>query len=156
MILLYHFRRCPWYKVFNHVPFGGNTAVMSEKAKSGTHQAPKKRLGRMPGSPRVPGSGRKIGTPNRIPASAKEIIVSSKWPLKLLLDIAAGRRQRVGTPSEPRFVYPSVEQRMAASRTLLAIPISRRLAPSFPALAATLSRCAICRLRKAQDASHFC
>jgi hypothetical protein len=93
-----------------------------------------RRPGRKPGLPKVPGSGRQKGKPNSITRDVKELILSTGKPVKLLLDVAAGKRVRVGSPTEPRYVYPNVEQRMAAAKTLLA-----KICPDLQSVSAELS-----------------
>lgn len=93
-----------------------------------------RRPGRKPGLPKVPGSGRKPGQRNAITRDVKELILSTGKPVKLLLDVAAGKRVRVGSPTEPRYVYPNVEQRMAAAKTLLA-----KICPDLQSVSAELS-----------------
>lgn len=78
--------------------------------------------GRKPGSPRVPGSGRKVGTKNKVTLPVKEMILTRGRPVELLCDVSRGLRIRVGPqagPGEPEWCYPDLPTRINAARTLL-------------------------------------
>jgi len=79
-----------------------------------------KRRGRRPGSPKTSGSGIKKGQKKTFTNDLKEEILVRGQPIKLLCDIARGVRVRVGAQAGPNkeYVYPSLEQRISASRYL--------------------------------------
>jgi hypothetical protein len=82
--------------------------------------------GRRSGMPRVPGSGRKAGTPNATTAELRQLIIAKGRPLEFLCAVASGQRIRVGPlagPGEAKYVYPNLEQRLRAA-TILAGKIS--------------------------------
>lgn len=84
--------------------------------------APRKR-GRPAGLGKVPGSGRKKGTPNHTTADAKALILARGKPIEFLCDVIQGRRVRVGPqagPGEARYEYPSLTDRMRAAVALAA------------------------------------
>ena len=74
-----------------------------------------KRPGRKPGSPRVAGSGRKVGTKNKITLPIKEMILKRGKPVELLCDVSRGLKIRVGPqagPGAPEWVYPDLPTRI--------------------------------------------
>lgn len=79
-------------------------------------QPPRRRPGRPKGSPKVPGSGRRPGTPNRTTAEIRELIQKRGRPIELLCAIAAGRRIKTG---RGQYAYPDLQERAAAARLLL-------------------------------------
>jgi len=79
-------------------------------------QPARRKPGRPKGSPRVPGSGRKAGTPNRTTAEIRELIQKRGRPVELLCAIAAGRRVKVG---RGQYAYPDLQERAAAAKLLL-------------------------------------
>lgn len=80
-----------------------------------------RRPGRPKGIPRAPGSGRKKGTPNRLTAEMKAIIIEKGRPLDLLCAIAAGKLVKVGgtEPGTSIKVIPSLSERLAAAQILI-------------------------------------
>jgi hypothetical protein len=77
--------------------------------------------GRLPGSPRPAGAGRKKGVPNSVTAELREKITAAK-PIEFLIKVCEGQRIRVGPQAGPiagQFVYPSVEQRLRAAELLV-------------------------------------
>jgi hypothetical protein len=77
--------------------------------------------GRPKGLGRTPGSGRKPGTPNRTTAQLRELISVKGKPIEFLCKVADGQRIRVGPqggPGKASFCYPSMEQRLEASKIL--------------------------------------
>jgi hypothetical protein len=82
----------------------------------------RKKRGRKPGCEKIPGSGRKPGTGNKISHDLKEVILARGKPLELLCDISRGVRVRVGPqagPSEPQYTYPTLQERASAAKILL-------------------------------------
>lgn len=79
------------------------------------------RPGRKPGSPKVPGSGRRVGTPNKPRVDLREMILNRGRPIELLCDISRGVKIRVGPQAGPEasFAYPSLQERAAAARILI-------------------------------------
>lgn len=78
------------------------------------------RRGRPAGLPKS--GGRKPGVPNKVTADLKAIILKRGRPIELLCDVARGLKVRVGPqagPGEPTFTYPTLQDRLAAARTLL-------------------------------------
>ena len=85
--------------------------------------APKRRPGRPRGLGKVPGSGRRKNTPNKIQASLREKIVKDGSPLELLISVARGARILVADPEDPSrrtYQYPSMAERQTAARVLAA------------------------------------
>lgn len=87
-----------------------------------------RKRGRAPGSPRVAGSGRKAGTPNKTTADVRQQIIDRAAPVDVLVAIAAGKRMRCGSEiklvdgrprSVPIWQQPTIEQRLKAASTLL-------------------------------------
>jgi hypothetical protein len=81
----------------------------------------RRRPGRLPGSPRVPGSGRRAGTPNVLTSDLREVIATKGKPVEFLCKIVQGLRVRVGPqagPGEPTYVYPSLAQRIEVALAL--------------------------------------
>ena len=83
--------------------------------------APEKgRPGRRKGTRKT--GGRKKGVPNKISRDVKETILKRGKPLELLCDVARGVKIRVGPqagPEKPEYQYPSLQERIAAAKTLL-------------------------------------
>ena len=80
-----------------------------------------KRRGRKPGSPKVPGSGRKPGTRNLVSSELRLMILNRGRPFELLADVSRGLKVRVGPqagPGEPEYIYPTLEQRIEAAKIL--------------------------------------
>jgi hypothetical protein len=86
------------------------------------HDNPLKRPpGRPKGLGKVPGSGRKSGTPNKMTKDVREYIMDKGRPLELLFKIARGYKVKVGDPEgNAKKIYPSLTDRAAAAKTLLA------------------------------------
>ena len=87
-------------------------------AASGSGVSPKRGPGRAKGSPRPPGAGRKKGTPNRVTAIGRSVIIKKSMALPFLCDVTAGRRFKVADPNNPSKnipVYPTTEQRLRAA-----------------------------------------
>ncbi len=78
--------------------------------------------GRLKGAPKVPGSGRKRGTPNHVNAATAEQIFSVINPLEFLAKIARGDRVvavPVGGDGKSRvWLFPTLDQRITAATTL--------------------------------------
>ncbi len=86
-------------------------------------QPERKKPGRKPGSPRVPGSGRQRGTPNAVTRDVRELIIAHYRPIEFLGRVLLGQRIRVGPLAgvdKPIFIYPSLQQRMDAAKILAA------------------------------------
>src|SRR5690606_5595336 len=79
-------------------------------------QPPRRKPGRPKGSPKVPGSGRKPGQPNRSTKELRELIMKRGRPIELLAAVCAGRRVKTGYKT---YEYPTMEARLAAARLLL-------------------------------------
>jgi hypothetical protein len=82
----------------------------------------KRRPGRQKGLGKVKGSGRKPGQPNKITKDIKETIMKRGKPLELLCDVVRGKKIRVGPqagPGEPKYVYPTLQDRVSAARVLI-------------------------------------
>lgn len=89
------------------------------------------RVGRPKGSPRVPGSGRQPGTPNKVNRNARDLISAKGKPLEFLCDVVRGRKIRIGHqagPGEPEYRYPTFEERLRAAMIL-----SAKVAPDLKA-----------------------
>src|SRR5690606_14981251 len=67
-------------------------------------------------SPKVPGSGRKPGQPNRSTKELRELIMRRGRPIELLAAVCAGRRVKTGYKT---YEYPTMEARLAAAKLLL-------------------------------------
>ncbi len=83
---------------------------------------PKRRPGRPKGLGKVPGSGRKKGTPNKHSAEMREYIAKHSNDVAFLCQVAAGKRFYAADPKEPNkriYLYPSIDQRIQASQILL-------------------------------------
>ncbi len=110
--------------------------VLVPDGESGTHQAAakangaagevrpaKRKGGRKPGMPKVPGSGLQKGQRKTFNRDLKELILSRGRPVDLLCNVSRGLKIRVGPqagPGEPTYVYPDLQTRLYAARTLLA------------------------------------
>ncbi len=82
---------------------------------------PKRRPGRPKGLGKVPGSGRKKGTPNKHSAEMREFIARHSGDIEFLCQIAAGKRFLAADPKEPTkriYLFPSGEMRLQASQIL--------------------------------------
>ena len=87
---------------------------------NGAGNVPLKR-GRKPGSPKPAGSGRKKGTPNKQTIATRAQILEKCDPLKILADVALGKRWAVVDPADSSkriLSYPSGDQRIHAVTTL--------------------------------------
>lgn len=87
--------------------------------------------GRPKGSPKPAGSGRRKGTPNKQTISTREQILEQCDPLKLLADVALGKRWVVVDPADSSkriWSYPSGDQRIHAVTSL-----ARKVAPDLRA-----------------------
>jgi hypothetical protein len=83
--------------------------------------SPKRPPGRPRGLGKVPGSGRKPGTPNKLTQDVREYIMEKGQPLELLFKIARGYKIKVGdSDGNAAKIYPSLTDRAAAARALLA------------------------------------
>ena len=81
----------------------------------------KKKRGRKPGSPKPAGSGRRKGTPNKQTIATREQILEQCDPLKILADVALGKRWAVVDPTDSSkriWSFPSGDQRIHAVTTL--------------------------------------
>ena len=81
------------------------------------------RPGRAKGSLRVPGSGRKRGTPNKVVGDLRELVLTKGKPIEFLCAVVQGKRVRVGPiacPGAPEWVYPSFADRLKAAAILAA------------------------------------
>ena len=81
----------------------------------------KRKVGRPPGIPRTPGSGRQKGTPNRTNAVGRDFIIKEGAPIAFLCQVVRGRK--FTSAKEPggaeRIVsFPSLDQRLNAARIL--------------------------------------
>ena len=65
---------------------------------------------------RPPGSGRQRGTPNHVNRNARELIITKGKPIEFLCRVVRGKRIRLDGGS---WVYPSLDQRLMASKWLL-------------------------------------
>jgi len=91
-------------------------------------EPPKRRRGRPPGSPKVPGSGRPPRP--KTPAELRNHIIAELDKIEPLLEIAQRRQIRLSGPTGKSYLgYASVDQQLAAWRLLLA--------KALPDLAAT-------------------
>ena len=82
---------------------------------------PKRPQGRPKGLGRVPGSGRKKGTANKVTQDVRDYIMDKGKPLELLFKICAGNLIKVGdADGGSKKVYPSLADRATAARVLLA------------------------------------
>ncbi len=87
--------------------------------------------GRPKGLGRVPGSGRKKGTPNRSTAQTRERILELADPIAFMADVMKGKRMvAAGEPgdSTKTWCYPTLEQRHRAGEVLM-----KRLMPELKA-----------------------
>lgn len=85
--------------------------------------------GRAKGSPKPAGSGRRKGTPNKQTISTREQILEQCDPLKILADVALGKRWVVVDPADSSkriWSYPSGDQRIHAVTSL-----ARKVAPDL-------------------------
>ena len=90
-----------------------------------------RRPGRRPGSPKVPGSGRKKGTPNAVTRDLRELIARRGRPLELLADVCRGVKIRVGPqagPGDATYEYPCLQMRVEAAKIL-----AKKLLPDLSA-----------------------
>lgn len=86
-----------------------------------TKRAPGRPVGSRNANGKVPGSGRRAGTPNRSTEVGRSFIIDRGWPLAFLCDLAAGRQVSVANPENPRKkikVYPDMKERRAAAAIL--------------------------------------
>ena len=63
---------------------------------------PKRRPGRPKGLGKVPGSGRRRGTPNKHSAEMREYIAKHSGDIEFLCGIAAGKRFLAADPADPK------------------------------------------------------
>jgi len=73
--------------------------------------------------PRVTGSGRKRGTPNKVVGDLRQLVLTKGRPIEFLCNVVRGQRVRVGPvagPGEPEWVYPSFADRLKAAAILAA------------------------------------
>ena len=94
-----------------------------------TDTTEKAKAGRPKGRGRVPGSGRKKGTPNRSTAQTRERILELSDPIAFMADVMKGKRMvAAGEPgdSTKTWVYPTLEQRHRAGEVLM-----KRLIPEL-------------------------
>ena len=97
-----------------------------------TTEKPKRGPGRPKGLGRVPGSGRKKGTPNRDRAATIEKIMREADPLLYLCKIARGDRLEAGAGSKATkktWWFPTGDQRITALQTL-----ARKVLPDMKAV----------------------
>ncbi len=97
-----------------------------------TTEKPKRGPGRPKGLGRVPGSGRKRGTPNKDRAATIEKIMRQADPLDFLCKVCNG--DRMSAASEPgakskTWWYPTGDQRISAAQTL-----ARKVLPDMKAV----------------------
>jgi hypothetical protein len=93
--------------------------IPTGKAKDVADAAPKRKPGRPKGLPKT--GGRKRPAP--IPVELREYIHRRGRPLELLNAIASGRKVQAADPENPgakKSVYPTLPDRIAAARVLLA------------------------------------
>ena len=103
---------------------GGGKATPGVPAKRGR--------GRLKGSPRVPGAGRKRGTPNKLTQITRSYITKEGCPIRLLCQIASGKRiKAAGEPGALKRVgvYPTLAERLRAAETL-----ARKIVPDMKAV----------------------
>ncbi len=77
--------------------------------------------GRPKGLGKVPGSGRKKGTPNRHTTKMREYIAKHSGDITFLCQVAAGRRFYAADPENPNkriYLYPTGDQRLQAAQIL--------------------------------------
>lgn len=81
----------------------------------------KGRRGRKPGYGKVPGCGLKKGQKIVTEDVKRQILIKGK-PLELLCNVSRGLKIRVGPQAGPgaKYVYPSLQERIAAAKLLLA------------------------------------
>jgi len=73
--------------------------------------------------PRVIGSGREPGTPNKIVGDLRQLVLTNGRPIEFLCSVVRGQRVRVGPvagPGAPEWVYPSFADRLKAAAILAA------------------------------------
>ncbi len=94
------------------------------------------RLGRGPGRQKglgkVPGSGRKKGTPNRSTAQTREYIQKQADPITFLCQVCRGLQFEAALDSgdaKKAKMYPTLEQRLHAAQTL-----ARKVLPDMKAV----------------------
>ena len=81
---------------------------------------PKRRPGRPKGLGKVPGSGRKAGTPNKLTKDVRNYILEKGKPLELLFKISCGHKIKVGdADGNAKRIYPSLADRASAAKVLL-------------------------------------
>ena len=81
---------------------------------------PKRGPGRPKGIAKVPGSGRKAGTPNKLTKDVRNYILEKGKPLELLFKISCGHKIKVGdADGNAKRVYPSLADRASAAKVLL-------------------------------------
>jgi hypothetical protein len=81
---------------------------------------PNRGPGRPKGFGKVPGSGRKAGTPNKLTLDVRTYIMEKGKPLELLFKISCGQKVKVGdVDGNSKLIYPSLTDRASAARALL-------------------------------------
>jgi hypothetical protein len=119
-------------KISNHIvtqipsldPVGAGTDASRPKMASvdGTslEAPPKRKPGRPKGLGKVPGSGRKAGTPNKLTKDVRNYILEKGKPLELLFKISCGHKIKVGdADGNAKRIYPSLADRASAAKVLL-------------------------------------
>ena len=103
---------------------GGGTDVSSLEVASvdgnSLEALPKRKPGRPKGLGKVPGSGRKAGTPNKLTKDVRNYILEKGKPLELLFKISCGHKIKVGdADGNAKRIYPSLADRASAAKVLL-------------------------------------
>src|SRR5271168_2112011 len=83
---------------------------------------PQAKRGRPPGSPKIPGSGRRAGTPNEMTIAIRAEILQRMKPHEFLFRVMKGRPIRCGAPAAGpggKFAMPNLAQMMDAAMSLL-------------------------------------
>lgn len=97
-----------------------------------TTDQPKRGPGRPKGLGKVPGSGRKRGTPNRDRAATIERIMKESDPIGFLCQVARGVRMAAAEEAGNKkrgWIFPSLDQRISAAQTLC-----RKVLPDMKAI----------------------
>ncbi len=97
-----------------------------------TQDPPKRAPGRLAGLPKVPGSGRGKGVPNKTRIMTGDAIAALADPLRFLCDVARGLRVPAApTPEAAKrgWCYPTLDQRLHAAQAL-----AKKVAPDMKAV----------------------
>ncbi len=113
-----------------------DASMLTSGAENGAGESTgKRRPGRPKGLGKVPGSGKKKGSPNLLTASVRKYILERGKPLEKLFKIANGHKVTVGgKDGQPVRVVPSLGDQMKAATVLLdrAVPSLRGTELSGP------------------------